>query len=88
MTLEIPENGIVGTNLSAQDLLLELAVNLYDQEKISRAQVRPITGLDDYALEVELQQRGLGFDYDLEDLATDLKTLEKLDILSKQLNTQ
>lgn len=83
MTLNIPDTFLEESGITAKDLLLELAMNRYDQEKISRAQARLLAGVDDYTLEVELEKRGLGFDYDLEDFEQDMKSLEKLKSLAK-----
>jgi predicted HTH domain antitoxin len=75
MTITIADNVIRQTQFSEKDLLIELAVALYQQEKITLMQGAEIADINLIAFQKELAQRNLTIHYDLDDLATDLKNL-------------
>lgn len=81
MTLDIPDALLIDVELTPQEILVELAVRFYDQERLTRAQARSLAGIDDLTLQQELELRGLGFDYDVESFEDDLKALNKLKMM-------
>lgn len=83
MTLNIPDTLLVNVKLTQQEILVELAVRFYDQERLTRAQARTLAGVDDVTLQTELERRGLGFDYDEEGFEDDLLAISKLKAMGK-----
>ncbi|MCU0338980.1 MAG: UPF0175 family protein [Spirosomaceae bacterium] len=75
MTLTIPDEVLSDTNLSPTDLRIELAVYLYDKQRLSLGKARRIAGLSLIDFQKELAKRNVYLHYDLEDLQTDLKNL-------------
>lgn len=78
MTLTIPDDWFTSISISDQDLLLELAVNLYATQKISFGKARQLAGLDWYRFRTILSERGVSAHYGVEQLDEDLKNLEML----------
>jgi predicted HTH domain antitoxin len=83
MTLNIPDSLLANVKLTQQEILVELAVRFYDQERLTRAQARTLAGVDDITLQTELERRGLGFDYDEEGFEDDLVAISKLKTMEK-----
>ena len=65
--------------ISPSELLIELAVYLYDSEKLSIGQAKKLAGLTQIAFQKELSKRNVLIKYDVEDFETDLKNLSSLD---------
>ena len=65
--------------ISPSELLIEIAVHLYDKEKLSMAQAKRLAGMTQIEFQKELVKRNVCIKYDLEDLETDLKNLSLLD---------
>lgn len=65
--------------LTPSELLIELAVHLYDTEKLSMGQAKKLAGLTQIDFQKELAKRDVYIKYDIEDLETDLKNLSLLD---------
>ena len=64
--------------LSPTELMLDLAVYLYDKEKLSMGQAKKLAGLTQIEFQKEMSKRGVFIKFDLEDLETDLKNLNLL----------
>ncbi|WP_019990108.1 UPF0175 family protein [Rudanella lutea] len=75
MILELDDQIIQTTGLTSEQLRLELAVQLYANGKLTKAQARRLTDLDRIAFSDELAKRGLGQEYTLEMLEEDAKML-------------
>ncbi len=65
--------------LSPTDLLIEMAVHLYDTERLTMGQARKLAGLHQLDFQKELAKREVCVKYDLEDLEKDLENLKILD---------
>ena len=65
--------------LTPSELLIDLAVYLYDKEKLSMGQAKKLAGLTQIAFQQELAKREVCIKYDIEDLETDLKNLSQMD---------
>ena len=65
--------------ITPSELLIDLAVYLYDSEKLSIGQAKKLAGLTQIAFQKELSKRNVLIKYDVEDLETDLKNLSFLD---------
>ena len=64
--------------LTASDVLTELAVLLYQREKLSLGRAARLAGLEKWAFNDLLAQRGVPMHYDVADLERDLETLRRL----------
>ncbi|MNY50162.1 hypothetical protein D3C86_1856470 [compost metagenome] len=78
MLLELDDNVINSTGLNDQELRIELAVRLYEDEKITVGQGGRMTGLGHVKFQQELGKRKIAWHYDIEDLHADLETLKTL----------
>ncbi len=65
--------------ISPSELMTDLAVYLYDKEKLSMGQAKKLAGLTQIEFQKEMSKRGVFIKYDIEDLEKDLKTLNHLD---------
>lgn len=81
MSVTIPDDIIQSTHMTEDELTIEIAVMLYNQQKISSGQARYWTGLTVIEFQHELANRGLFINYDIEDLEADIKTLQSLELL-------
>ena len=78
MDLLIKEDILKKAEITAEELLIEIAVHLYDTERLSMGQARNLAQLDQISFQKELAKRDVYIKYDIEDLETDLKNLDKL----------
>jgi len=81
MSLVIPNDILQATNMTEDELKLEIAIMLYKQEKISSGKVRAWTGLSVIEFQHELGKRGLSINYDVEDFQSDIQTLQSIGLL-------
>lgn len=77
--LIVPGNILQELKITPSELLIDLAVYLYDSEKLSIGQAKKLAGLTQIAFQKELSKRDVLIKYDIEDLETDLKNLSFLD---------
>ncbi|MEM6767625.1 MAG: UPF0175 family protein [Bacteroidota bacterium] len=78
MDLVIKEDILNQAHISAEELVLEIAVHLYDTERLSIGQARKLTNLDPISFQRELAKRDIFIKYDSDDLQTDLTNLAKI----------
>lgn len=78
MTITIPDRVLEATRLSEADLLVELAVTLYQQDKLSLTQAVELSGADRDTFQDLLTSRGIELYYDVEDFREDVATLREL----------
>lgn len=78
MDLLIKEEILKKAEISAEELLIEMAVHLYDTGRLSMGQARNLAQLDQLSFQKELARRDVYIKYDLGDLETDLENLKKL----------
>ena len=81
MSVIIPDHIFQAAKMTEAELILEIAMMLYKQEKISSGKVRAWIGLTVLEFQQELAKRGLCLNYDVEDFQADMKTLESLGLL-------
>ena len=81
MTLIIPDNILQASQMTEQEIQLELALLLYQKSKISSGMVRTWTGLSVLEFQRELAKRNLYLNYDVEDFEQDLQTLKSMGTL-------
>jgi predicted HTH domain antitoxin len=62
-------------NISPKELLIELAVYLYDKRRLSMGQAKKLAGLDQITFQQEMAKRGVYLNYGVEEFEEDMKTL-------------
>lgn len=65
--------------MTEQDLLIEMAIYLYDQGKLTHGQARQLAQLDLVSFQKAMDERGIGIKYGLEEWEEDLETIAYLD---------
>lgn len=78
MDLLIREDVLNKAEISAEELLVEIAVYLYNSGRLSIGQAKNLVNMDHIAFQKELAKRDVYIKYDEEDLQTDLKNLKHL----------
>lgn len=78
MDLLIKEEILNQAEITAEELILEIAVHLYDSGRFSMGQARNLAQLDQISFQKELAKRDIYIKYDVEDLNTDLSNLRKI----------
>lgn len=78
MDLLIKEGILEKADITAEELIIEIAVYLYDAGRLSMGQSRNLAQLDQTSFQKELARREVYVKYVVEDLETDLENLKKL----------
>ena len=78
MDLLIKDEILKKAEITAEELLIEMAVHLYDMERLSIGQARNLAQLDQISFQKELSKRNVYIKYDIDDLEIDLKNLKYL----------
>lgn len=78
MDLVISEQVLEQAHIKAEDLLVDIAVYLYDKKRLTMGQARKLAGLDQLGFQQALAERDVYIRYTIEDLHTDLKNLDSL----------
>jgi len=78
ITIEIPREVIHITRMTPQGLKRELAVYLFQQDKLSFGKAREMAGMSVWEFQQLLGSRGIGVHYDVGDYEEDLATLKEL----------
>jgi len=81
MSVVIPNDILQATKMTEDEMILEIALMLYDRQKISSGKVRAWTGLTVIEFQHELAKRGLYLNYDVEDFQSDVQTLQLMGLL-------
>lgn len=74
--MTINEEVLLNANMSAEDLLIEIAVHLYDIGKLTLGQARDMAGLDQISFQQEMSKRDVLIKYDQEDFMDDLAAIK------------
>lgn len=72
----ISKNILEQAKITTQDLRIEIATHLHDQERRSIDQARKLAGLGLISFQKELAKRDIYIHYDVEDFLFDVETLE------------
>ena len=75
MSITISNDLLQQINLSEQELLIELAVFLYANGRLSFGKAKRLAGLSHLDFQKELAKQKVPLNYDLEEFHKDLKTL-------------
>lgn len=77
--LEIPTDVLDSARLTLDELRIELAIHLYEQERLSVGKAHELAGLSLWEFRQILGNRRIPPHFDVEDLGQDLETLGRLD---------
>ncbi|WP_373513727.1 UPF0175 family protein [Persicitalea sp.] len=77
MDLLIKEETLKRAEMTAEELVIEIAVHLYDTERLSMGQARNLAQLDQLSFQKELAKRNVFIKYEVEDLQIDLENLKE-----------
>ncbi len=78
MGLLIPDEVLEASRLSERELQVEIAVMLFEKEKLSLGQASRLAAMDRLAFQHLLSSRRIPVHYDVEDFEQDLRTLTDL----------
>ncbi len=81
MTIKISDQLIQQIGMSEQELLLELAIMLFQEEKVTLAQASKLANMHQMLFQKELAKRKIPIHYGIEEFDEDMKTLVKLNLL-------
>lgn len=72
MQLEVPDSLLSGVRVSEKDLLLDLALGLFIDRRVSLAKAAKVAGFNVPAFMHELGKRRIPLHYGVEDLSSDI----------------
>ena len=78
MILTIPDEILMATRMSEQEIRQELAILLFSKEKLTLAQAARLAGMPNLAFQQLASSRGLTVHYDVAEFEEDMKTLKEL----------
>ncbi len=79
MLLTIPDNIVQSTRMTEDELRIEIAIMLYQKEKITLGQASELAEVNQLQFQHLLASRKIPINYDIDDLETDLKNLASLE---------
>ncbi len=78
MSVVIPDSIVQATHMSEAELKQEIAVLLFEKEKLTLAQAAELAGMTRLHFQHLLASRSIPIHYDVQDLEDDIKTLREL----------
>lgn len=78
MSVTIPDDVLRAARMSKTELFQELALTLYQRERLTTAQAARLAGMDRIRFQHLVASRGIPMHYDVPDFEEDLKTLSDL----------
>ena len=78
MNLEIPDAILRATHLSLSELRVEIAVMLFEKEKLTLGRAAELADMGQLEFQRMLASREIPIHYDVEELEEDLRTLDRL----------
>jgi predicted HTH domain antitoxin len=79
MCVLIPDDVLQATRMTAEELKQEIAVLLFQREKLTPSQASRLAGMNRLQFQHLLASRGIPVHYDTAEFEEDLKTLKELD---------
>lgn len=73
--LVIPKEVLANTHMSKDEMLIEVAVHLYDIRRLTMGQAKRFAGLDQISFQHEMAKRDVYLNYDVEEFRKDLETM-------------
>jgi predicted HTH domain antitoxin len=80
MTINIPDSVLESARMSESELRQEIALLLYEKEKVTLAQASRLAEMGRLQFQHLLASRGLFINYEVEDFEQDLATLRRLSV--------
>jgi predicted HTH domain antitoxin len=80
-SVNIPEFVFRASQLTPNEVFLELAISLFEKKKLTLGQSSDLCNLSQYQFQHVLASRGINIHYDVEDFDKDVKTMEKLGLI-------
>lgn len=77
-TWQIPPDLLQATRMTAEEIKIELALHLFEREKLSFGKARELAGLDIWQFMQLLGSRNISIHYDVAEYEEDLATLRKM----------
>lgn len=81
MDLVIPDTLLQAAHVSADELKREIAILLFQQEKLTLAQASRLADMPQMQFQHVLAGRGIALHYDIDDFQQDLETLRAMGVL-------
>lgn len=78
MSLIIPDEILQTTHMTPAELIQEIAILLYQKEKLTLGQASHFTGMGQLQFQFLLASRQIPIHYDVADFEDDLKTLREM----------
>jgi len=78
ISIEIPREIIHITRMTPQELRRELAIYLFQQDKLSFGKAKELADMTVWAFQQLLGSKGIPIHYDIDDYEEDLATLKEL----------
>jgi len=78
MSVVIPDNIVYSTRMTEEELLQEIAVLLYQKEKLSMGQASKLARMSQWQFQLLLGSRKIPIHYDVTDFENDLNTLREM----------
>ena len=78
ISIEIPREIIHITRMTPQELRQELAIYLFQQDKLSFGKAKELADMTVWAFQQLLGSKGIPIHYDMDDYEEDLATLKEL----------
>ena len=78
MSLVIPEEILTATRMSEAEMLQEIAIMLFQKEKLTLAQASRFAGINRIAFQHLLASRQISVHYNVEDFEQDIKNLREM----------
>ena len=79
-SIQIPREILHAARMSAEELKRELAVSLFQQNKLSFGKAREMAEMTVWAFQQLLASRSISMHYDTSDYEADLRTIRELSI--------
>lgn len=79
--LTIPTDVVQSTRMTHEELLLEIAVMLFQREKLTLGQAARLAGLSQHRFQMVLASRDISIHYDVDEYRADVETIESLRLL-------
>ncbi|MCO6450842.1 MAG: UPF0175 family protein [Caldilineales bacterium] len=76
--LEIPGEVLLAARMTPEELKAELALHLFEQQKLSLGKARELSGMTIWQFMQLLGSRGVSIHYDITEYEQDLETLTRL----------
>ncbi|MBO0862000.1 MAG: UPF0175 family protein [Chloracidobacterium sp.] len=78
MSIVIPDEIVQSTRLTGAELMQELALALFQREKLTLGQASQLAGMSQWQFQQLLGSRGIYIHYRVDDFEADLRTLEEM----------